>query len=120
MEMAVCKYCGQVSATEIPEKQAKNISERYCRSCGSRFEGLLDVCDLCRAREKELNRLRRDKSAKKPKAARHYRPAADIGLVQLVRIIDRYNKRHGTHLSYGKFMQLVYDKKIDLRREAGR
>lgn len=101
-------------------KQAKKISERYCRSCGRMFEGLLDVCELCRAREKELNRLRRDKSAKKAKTVKHYRPAADIGLIQLVRIIDRYNKRNGTHLSYGKFMQLVYDKKIDLRREAGR
>ena len=93
------------------------VSEKYCRVCGDEFVGLLDVCDICRAREKELNRLRRDKTAKNSKTVKHYRPATDIGLVQLVRIIDRYNKRNGTHYTYGQFMQLVYDRKIKLREE---
>ena len=98
-------------ASEIERKN-------FCRVCGSEFEGLLEVCDLCRAKEKELNRLRRDKTAKKSQAPKRFRPAADIDVRTMAAIIDRYNERHGTNYSYGRFMQLVYEKKIDIRKEA--
>lgn len=100
------------------------MEKRYilvCKQCGEEFESGNDkkaLCDSCREENRRIQQERQRVANKKPtiKPAKP-RPTADIELMHMVRIIDRYNEQNGTHYSYGKFMQLIADKKIDWRKE---
>lgn len=94
---------------------------KVCLQCGGSFESVSKdkrICDSCKEKNARFAREREYKANKKPKPKpAKVRPTADIELIPLVRLIDRYNERNGTCYSYGKFMQLVRLKKINIRKE---
>ena len=101
-------------------EKISGLYERYCRECGTKFYtggNRKILCDGCQKLKRKESIKRNNEAVKKPKVVAHYRPAADVGLFKIVRIIDRYNAEHGTHHSYGKFMELVRTKRINLRQE---
>ena len=96
------------------------LYSKQCKCCGAEFKTdrlRVKICDLCKVENKKLSYKKSNENYKKPKL-KNFRPAADIELMPLLRIIDRYNEKNGTCYSYGKFMQLVYDKKINIKEVA--
>ena len=94
----------------------KEVYIRTCCKCKLNFESedrRSYVCPDCKRENKCISIAQRNNNFKKPRVIAHYRPAADVGIIKFVRIIDRYNAEHGTHYNYGKFMQLVASKKIN-------
>ena len=92
---------------------------RTCCRCKCEFESMNKrayICPYCKKENKRISMTQRNDNFKKPKVVAHYRPAADVGIIRMARIIDRYNAEHGTHYSYGKFVQLVEAKKINFSK----
>lgn len=59
MEMAVCKYCGQVSATEIPEnathEEALEIGTMHCNCPSARaYQSMQERAAIAKAELKEM------------------------------------------------------------------
>ena len=105
---------------KTPLNEQSETFIKHCYICGMCFKTpnrQTAICEQCKAREKKLRQASKNEEHKKPKVVAHYRPAADVGLFRIVRIIDRYNAEHGTHYSYEQFMELVRNKKINLRQE---
>lgn len=103
----------------MSKKRVSSMREGVCCVCGERFlaAGNRKVyCDQCRKNKKAEHLKHRNEGFKKPKVIAHYRPAADVGIIKMVRIIDRYNAEHGTHYSYGKFVQMIEAKKINFSK----
>ena len=86
----ICKLC----AGEF----TPNGNQRYCREC-------------LRDRKREIDRTYEAKTKAKSKQKRKitatlrskYAPSKTIN--EIVREVNAYNKKHGTHLTYGKYVE---------------
>ncbi len=87
----VCPVCGSENFTEMVV--------RHCRCCGARLkEGRYDYCDeSCRIRGEKLWQ----------RQARRRRRYESSPLYMKVAKIERYNREHGTDLSYGQYVALI-------------
>ena len=86
----ICPICG---GEDIHETE-----DRHCRCCGARLkEGRYDYCDdSCRKRGEKLWHRQ---------ARRQKRYESDPLHIKVAKI-ERYNREHGTCLSYGKYVAL--------------
>ena len=93
-KIAVCPTC---KGSHFHEARAI-----YCRFCGARLHGdAADYCnDTCR---KQGVRLRR-------KEALHLYQSRNHPVVQVTRLLEIYNREHGTRYSYGQFVALILPK----------
>ena len=74
----------------------KKLYKRYCKFCGAKIiteSANKRICGFCA----EYN-----KSSNKEKRQRAYEP-----LWNITAEIEQYNKKHGTMLSYGKYVALL-------------
>lgn len=81
-------------------KQKPNPIQKECAFCGNifiAFSGQAKYCPEHRDPETRINANRRSENPNKV-------------LFNMVRKIDKYNREHGTHLSYGKYINLVEGK----------
>lgn len=98
--------------------------EKLCERCEKTFRTDKDdetICPACK--KKEYQKEYRDKHKDKAKEYREqykankkfHRTAPDtIPIRELTAIIEQYNKQHGTCYTYGQFVSLVHNKKIEL------
>ena len=86
----VCPHC---HSTNVKEKPAK-----YCGCCGARMSGDGDYCSAaCKKRGEYLwakERSQKERWEKHP-------------LNLAIKEVERYNKEHGTNLSYGQYFAKV-------------
>ena len=88
-------------------KQRKLI-KYICRDCGAEFEAVSNRAFRCEKCRKEVAKLtsrnwyRENKSRKIP---RTMPPRKSIR--QVLRELERYNKEHGTFLSYGQYIAMI-------------
>lgn len=88
--------------------------ERICENCGGIFQGgsgAVKYCPKCKPlmkqRDKEIHKQNREfLNAQRTNRRHATQSLAKVNAI--LREIDAYNKRHGTHLSYGKYMALKY------------
>lgn len=93
--------------------RTKDLFEKTCKDCGKVFrtdKKKGQFCPTCKKHRKaELSKKQNEecKSIKpKPKPERGYVRETDA-LFAFVRRVDRYNKEHGTSLTYGQFVDKV-------------
>ena len=101
--------------------EQKEVYTRTCCRCKCEYKSSAKksyVCPDCKRERERATLKQRNENCKKPKVIAHYRPAADVGIFRFVRIVDRYNTEHGTSYSYGKFVQLVSNRKINFNEAA--
>lgn len=101
--------------------RTKDLFENTCKDCGKVFrtdkirERLCPTCKKHRKSESIKKNNELHKSLKpKPTPEQNYKRETDA-LFAFVRRVDRYNKEHGTSLTYGQFVDKVNSGKIKLR-----
>ena len=79
---------------------------KYCIECGAPIVTAIrttqEVCSDCRRKQSKLLRSALEIGQKsKPKKKKH--TAETQSVYDFVAEVDRYNKKHGTQLSYGQY-----------------
>lgn len=99
------KYKGSLhpKCYTCPLHDIKNAT-KVCIVCGKEFVSTNPKAKMCsnECREKRKNEIkagRRSKSKKKT-------------LDELLAEIDEYNRTHGTHLTYGKYQEMLFKEKL--------
>ena len=81
-----------------------------CQQCGCEFEHYSTkrmFCDKCNY-ERDLERRREQYSKKRAKAKLNKQPAKPFkSIPQVIRELEDYNKKHGTRLTYGKYVEIM-------------
>ncbi len=92
---------------------SKELFVKSCKRCEKTFrtdDDKIKECPSCREKRREYRE--QYKSLKKEK---FHRTAPDtVSLDKLTAIIEKYNTQHGTCYTYGQFVCLVHNKKIEL------
>ena len=86
---------------------------KNCAYCGIEFTARYETTKYCKhCRQKKSAETRaRNKAAKGPDV---YKPQSDnASIIVLLRKIARYNKEHGTNLSYGKYVLMMSQGKAE-------
>ncbi|MBO5019059.1 MAG: hypothetical protein J6D52_00185 [Clostridia bacterium] len=96
----------------------KDLFDKTCKDCGKVFKTDRKnayICPTCKKLKKaEVNKRQcaEVRGVKiKPRAENKYERETDA-LVAFVRLVDRYNKEHGTRYSYGQFENALHNRKI--------
>lgn len=92
------------------------LFEKVCRQCGKVFRTdneRVKICLSCKLHNKRLDNQYRARQHKKPKVKRNFLAEA-IPIREFTGIIERYNQRHKTRYSYGQFVALVNQEKIEI------
>lgn len=85
-----------------------------CKDCGKGFETESknkSFCDDCVKRRKRERWQRKNEENKKPKFS-----TKKLSIREVVKMLDKYNKKHNTNYSYGYFVYLLENEKINLKR----
>ena len=102
----------QLSKIYHREYRAKNKKEKVeveCVICGKKFvpkaaNGICCSSECRKIREWQRNKARSNKTeVKKAKPKKIKR----VTISKILRELDRYNKKNGTHLSYGKYVYMI-------------
>lgn len=85
-----------------------------CERCGLEFtvdrhKGRTRYCQECKL---EVRREQIRKSVKKSKNKRDGRKRIDMSLEAVTALQEKYNREHGTYLSYGKFVEKMKNGEI--------
>lgn len=83
-----------------------------CADCGTEFFNTSKRALRCEECRKQRDRDRAKRSYIKRKVKREKLPSKSIR--QITRELEKYNKEHGTHYTYGQFVSLLHNKKIIL------
>lgn len=91
-------------------KTKENLFEKTCKKCGKIFhtdKKKAYVCPSCLKKNvrDHLDSYRQE--AKREDEKRKKKNAANIPLMEMLKIINRYNRENGTNYSYGRFCELV-------------
>lgn len=85
--------------------RTKDLYEKTCKRCKKVFrtdkKGAY-VCPSCQREDKIVNSKKPEKTEKKAP------PLSGFSLMQMQRIIRRYNQKHNTRYSYGQFVNAIY------------
>ena len=73
------------------------------------------LCPSCKAAAKKKEKQKERKLAKKYRAEKK-QTVVDIPLLELTAIIERYNREHKTHYTYGQFTMLLHNGEIKIER----
>lgn len=78
--------------------------ELTCQVCGKKFISSANIVKYCsKACCNEACRIKTREAAREKAQQRKRR---ENSFDNQLKLLDEYNKKHGTHLSYGKFMSL--------------
>ena len=86
---------------------------KICAHCGVEFSAKYETTKYCKhCRQKKSAETRaKNKAAKGPEV---YKPQSDnASIIVLLRKIAQYNKEHGTNLSYGKYVLMMSQGKVE-------
>lgn len=92
--------------------RTKDLYEKTCKRCKKVFRTDKKQAYICTACQREDKILNSKKPEKTEKAAP---PFTGFSLMQMQRIIRRYNQKHGTNYSYGRFVCAIYLGQISKR-----
>lgn len=96
------------------------ICIRVCKDCRTKFESQKPnamLCPKCREEHRKKSWNKHNSKYKKTIADNTASIATvDVSLKEMVRIINYYNAKHHTRLSYGQFVLQVYLGKISLKK----
>ena len=90
--------------------------ERKCCRCQRYFEAESSrafVCPDCKKLAEQRKKARKAEEYRAPKKPQA-RPGADIPLDKLISLLEKYNREHGTQLTYGQFVQHIADGSIKI------
>lgn len=84
--------------------EKRKVYLKYCLQCGEPIVTAIrttqDLCEHCR---KENSKMIRTALEIKAKPKKKKRTAETQSVYDFVAEVDRYNKKHGTRLSYGQY-----------------
>lgn len=106
----------------------KELYIKTCKHCKKTFRTdnkRVYICPSCKRDKKAEWSSLRNEAARKPEPRFHRTVPDTVPIRELVGIIERYNKKHGTCYSYGQFELMRFLGRItkeeinDLQREKG-
>lgn len=80
----------------IGKRDGREVFERVCVTCGLPFSTFFEDHEECAPCMKGTNAVKEAKRAK---------PV--VSLAEQMKVIEAYNREHGTNLSYGKYMAMM-------------
>ena len=97
--------------------RTKDLFEKTCKHCGKIFrtdKARAYVCPTCLKKNvrDHLDSYRQE--AKREDEKRKKKNTASIPLMDMLKIIENYNRKNGTSYTYGKFEELVNSGKIKI------
>lgn len=93
------------------------LFEKVCRQCGKVFRTdneRVRLCLSCKEHNKKLDTQRNIKERKKFKIE-NKKITKSFSLLEITRLLEKYNKEHGTKYTYGQFVKLISLKQIELK-----
>lgn len=82
--------------------EKRKVYVKYCLQCGepiiTAIRTTQDLCERCRKENSKMIRTALENKTKKKKHTAETQSVYDF-----VAEVDRYNKKHGTRLSYGQY-----------------
>jgi len=93
------------------------LYNRVCKHCKKAFKSETRkgyVCKECKKANKRKLDRERQKEQKTPTKERKRKFKTDISLFDMVKIIEAYNRTHGTKYTYGKFVSALERGEIEL------
>lgn len=85
---------------------------KTCKQCGKEFETESKnktFCDIC-VKNRQLERWRKKNALYKKKKPNAKKPT----IKQVIKAMDKYNKIHNTNYSYGYFVYLLENEKVQI------
>ena len=94
-----------------------DIYKKNCKHCGKAFKTdrkKVVICTECKKANKRKLDNERNSAYKSPKLEIKRKAKTYISLFAMVKIIEAYNQKHGTHYTYGKFVSALEQGKINI------
>lgn len=97
---------------------SKELYNKVCGKCKRVFttdKQRATFCPSCKAeRKKAADKKQQEQYKKLKKKAKAFH--VDIPLLEYTAIIEKYNREHKTHYTYGQFTMLLHNGKIEIER----
>ena len=93
---------------------SKELYNKVCCKCKKVFrtdKQRVTICPSCKVERKKAENKKQQEIYKKPKKKAKIYPV-DIPLLEYTAIIEKYNREHKTHYTYGQFTMLLHNGSI--------
>lgn len=92
--------------------RSKDLIKKICTTCKKEFitdNEKARVCTKCKEATQRRKREANTKNYKSLKLERRKSVTAKYSIAQISSLMNRYNQKHNTCITYGKFVQMLED-----------